>query len=119
MALSHLEKKYHVKHIRISGYNSHANGIVKRLHFDVQQALFKVSDRADNKWSQVAQSVFWSEHVTPCKCIGCSPYFAVTGTHLLLPFDIIEANYLLSPPDSVTVMDTDPLVAKLSSAVAK
>ena len=34
-ALSYLEKKYHVKHIRISGYNSCANGIVERLHFDV------------------------------------------------------------------------------------
>ena len=28
-ALRYLEKKYHVKHIRISGYNSRANGIVK------------------------------------------------------------------------------------------
>jgi len=60
-----------------------------------------VLDRADNRWSQVAQLVFWSEHVTPHKCIGCSPYFAVTGTHPLLPFDIIEANYLLPPPDSL------------------
>ena len=57
-ALSHLEKKYHVKHIQISGYNLHANRIVKHLHFDVQQALFKVSDGVNNKWSQVAQLVF-------------------------------------------------------------
>lgn len=34
-ALKLLEKKYHVKHIRISGYNSHANGIIKRSHFNV------------------------------------------------------------------------------------
>ena len=34
--LSYLKKKYHVKHIRISGYNSRANGIVERLHFDVR-----------------------------------------------------------------------------------
>ena len=34
-ALMHLERKYHVKHIRISGYNSHTNGIVERSHFDV------------------------------------------------------------------------------------
>jgi len=50
-ALSHLEKKYHVKHIWISGYNSHVNGIVEHSHFDVQQALFKALDRVDNKWS--------------------------------------------------------------------
>ena len=50
-ALSYLEKKYHVKHIRISGYNSHTNGIVERSHFDVRQALFKASDGSESKWS--------------------------------------------------------------------
>ena len=30
----------------------------------------------------------------------CSPYFATTGTHPLLPFNIAEANYLLPLPDS-------------------
>lgn len=33
--------------------------------------------------------------------MGCSSYFAVTGTHPLLPFDIVKANYLLPPPDSL------------------
>src|SRR5271154_7169949 len=34
--------------------------------------------------------------------MGCSPYFAATGTHPLLPIDIdiAEANYLLPAPDS-------------------
>jgi len=100
-ALGHLEKKYHIKHIWISGYNSCANGIAEHSHFDVRQALFKASDGEEHKWSQVTQSVFWSERMTPCKHMGCSPYFAITGTHPLLPFDIIEANYLLPPPDSL------------------
>ena len=38
-ALGHLEKVYHVKHIRISGYNSRANGLVERSHFDVRQEI--------------------------------------------------------------------------------
>ena len=100
-ALGYLEKGYHIKHIQISGYNSHANRIVERSHFNVWQALYKVVDGEQNRWAQVAHSVFWSEHVTPQKCMGCSPYYAATGTHLLLPFDIIEANYLLPPPDSL------------------
>ena len=32
--------------------------------------------------------------------MGCSPYFAVTRIHLLLPLDITEATYLLPPPDA-------------------
>ena len=34
-ALTELEGRYGIKHIRISGYNSRANGIVERTHFDV------------------------------------------------------------------------------------
>ena len=41
-ALDYLAKWYHIYHITISGYNSRANGIVKRSHFDVRQALVKL-----------------------------------------------------------------------------
>src|ERR1700677_2974522 len=99
-ALGYLAKHYHLTHIRISGYNSHANGIVERSHFDVRQALFKACDGDQSKWASVAYSVFWAERVTVRRRMGCSPYFATTGTHSLLPFDISEANYLLPPPDS-------------------
>jgi hypothetical protein len=43
-ALEYLAKKYHITHIRISGYNSHANGLVEHPHFDVRQSLFKAVD---------------------------------------------------------------------------
>ena len=32
--------------------------------------------------------------------MGCSSYFATTGTHPLLPLNIAEATYLLPPPDA-------------------
>jgi hypothetical protein len=34
----------------------------------------------------------------------CSPYFAITGAHPILPFDIAEATYLQPPPTSVMSM---------------
>ena len=43
-ALEYLAKKYHIHHIRILGYNSHANRIVERSHFDIRQALYKSVD---------------------------------------------------------------------------
>jgi hypothetical protein len=36
--------------------------------------------------------------------MGCSPYFAATGTHPLLPFGIADANYLFPPPDATLSM---------------
>ena len=100
-----------------SGYNSRANGIVERSHFDIWQALFKACDGDQSKWSTVAYSVFWAECVMIWRCMGCSPYFATTGTHPLLPFNIAEANYLLPPPDSSLSM-TD-LIAQRAIALQK
>jgi hypothetical protein len=116
-ALAYLEKHYHIKHIQISGYNSRANGLVERSHFDVWEAIFKACDGDETKWSSVVYSVFWAEQVT-IKCrMGCSPYFAATETHPLLPIDIAEANYLLPPPDSV--LSTTDLIARHAITLQK
>jgi hypothetical protein len=116
-ALAYLEKHYHIKHIRISGYNSRANGLIERSHFDVREALFKACDGDQSKWSSVAHSVFWAERVTVKRRMGCSPYFAATGTHPLLPIDIAEANYLLPPPDSI--LSTTDLIARRAITLQK
>ncbi|KAF7372195.1 Integrase catalytic domain-containing protein [Mycena venus] len=84
-ALAYLESEYHIKHIHISGYNSHANGVIERPHFDVRESISKAVDGEENLRRRM----------------GCSPYFAVTGAHPLLPLDISEATYLLPPPDDV------------------
>ena len=107
----------HIKHIRISRYNLHTNRIVKCSHFNVQQALYKAVDGEQGRWAHVAHSVFWSERVMPQRHMGCSPYFAATGTHPILPFDIVEANYLLPSPNSILL--TTDLVASCAIALQK
>ena len=49
--------------------------------------------------------------------MGCSPYFATTGTHPLLPLDIAEATYLLPPPD--TPLSSTDLIAQHAVALQK
>ncbi|ETW83218.1 hypothetical protein HETIRDRAFT_315669 [Heterobasidion irregulare TC 32-1] len=116
-ALDQLAKKYHVRHIRISGYNSRANGIAERPHFDVRQALFKTVDGDQAKWNRAAHFVFWADRITVRRRMGCSPYFAATGTHPLLPLDITEATYLLPPP--TTTLSTTDLIARRAIALQK
>ena len=41
--------------------------------------------------------------------MGCSPYYAMTGTHPLIPLNITEAMYLLPPPNSI--LSTTDLIA--------
>ena len=99
-ALNYLGKCYHIRHIWILGYNSRANGIVERMHFDIHQALFKACNNDQSKWHLVVTSVMWADHITVHWCMGCSPYFTVTRTHPLLPLNIAEATYLLPPPNA-------------------
>ncbi|KAG6887522.1 hypothetical protein C0992_011967 [Termitomyces sp. T32_za158] len=42
--------------------------------------------------------------------MGCSPYYAATGTHPLLPADVMEATYLQPTPNSL--LSTTNLVAR-------
>jgi hypothetical protein len=115
--MEYLSKRYHLNHICISSYNSRTNGMVERSHFDVRQSLFKVVDCDQKWWSLGVYSVFWAERVTPCKRMGCSPYFAITGAHPILPFDIAEATYLQPPPTSI--MSTTDLISHRAIALQK
>jgi hypothetical protein len=55
--------------------------------------------------------------VTPRKRMGCSPFFAATGAHPLLLFDVVEANYLLPPPESL--LATTDLIVRRAIALQK
>ena len=75
-AVQYIAKRYHIHAFTISAYNSKANGIVERLHFNVRQAMFKAADGDKSRWSQVAYLVFWAERITIRRRMGCSPYYA-------------------------------------------
>ena len=59
----------------------------------------------------------WADHVTVRRRMGCSPYFAITGTHPLLPLDITEATYLLPPPEAP--LSTTNLIATCAVVLQK
>lgn len=100
-ALEYLSSRYGIRHIRISAYNSRANGIVERRHLDVQESLMKTCNGNEKKWSDHIHSVFWAERITVSKATGYSPYYLVHGIEPALPFDLEEATYLNPIIDSV------------------
>jgi hypothetical protein len=90
--------------------------VTKKSH-NVRKAIFKACDGDETKWSSIVYSNFWAKQVMIKRRMGCSPYFAATGTHPLLPIDIAKANYLLPPPDSV--LSTTDLVARCAITLQK
>ncbi|CDO78216.1 hypothetical protein BN946_scf184887.g4 [Trametes cinnabarina] len=99
-AVRDLEKRFSLHHIKISPYNSKAN-----------------AEGDQKRWSQVAHYAFWAERVTVRKRMGCSPYFAVTGCHPVLPMDIAEATYLSPPPTSL--LSSSKLIARRAIKLQK
>jgi hypothetical protein len=93
-AVDWLAKKYGIHHIRISGYNSRAQGVIERRHYPVRESLVKACEGDMNHWTRRIFYVFWAERVSISKVTGRSPYWMAHGVEPLFPFDIVEATYM-------------------------
>ena len=116
-AADFLAEKFHIHHIKISPYNSKAQGPIERRHYDVREALIKAADGDISRWPDIAASVFWAERVTIQKSMGYSPYYLAHGVEPLLPFDLAEATYLAPKLDSI--VSTEELIAQRSKMLQK
>jgi len=93
------------------------NGLVERKHFDVRESLMKVCHNDHSKWVGVAPSVFWADHVTIRRSTRYSPFFMAHGIEAVLPFDIVEATYILPPLDIPA--STENLIAHCAQQLLK
>ena len=116
-AAEFLSEKFHIHHIKISPYNSRAQGPIERRHYDVQEALIKTTEDDERKWPDVAPSVFWAERVTIQKSTGYSLFYLAHRTEPLLPFDLAEATYLAPSMDAM--MSTENLISRRAQMLQK
>jgi len=49
------------------------------------------------QWYEYAPYIFWADHVMTRKAMGLTPYYVAHGIKPLLPFDITEATFLITP----------------------
>ena len=116
-AVAWLEKKYGIRGIKISSYNSKANGRIERPHWDVRQMLWKATGGNPAKWFWFFFLVLWADRITIRKYFGCSPFFMTTGAHPILPLDIQEATWLVELPGRI--LSTAELISFRAKALAK
>jgi hypothetical protein len=117
-ALAWIEKKWGIRHIRISPYNSQANGAVERPHWDIRQMLYKATGPENTRhWYWFLHAVLWADRVSVRKRLGCSPYFMLTGAHPILPLDAQEATWLVDPPTGI--MTEEEMIGMRARALAK
>lgn len=87
-------------HVRITRYNKHANGVVERGHYTLRESIVRsCRKRPDgtpmNRHQAISLAVF-ADHVTISSVTGFSPFYLLHGTHPILPFDYIEASFLVT-----------------------
>ena len=103
-AIGWLEQKYGIKGIKMSPYNSQANGTVERPHWDVHQMLYKATDGNSSKWFWFFHHVMWADRISIRKKNGLlailygyrsTPYFT-TGYSSYLAGRITRENFVYS-----------------------
>jgi hypothetical protein len=116
-ALDWLAQKYHIQHIRISAYNSKANGLVERSHRTIRDSLVKACNGDITQWPNLAHHVFWADRVTTRRSTGFSPFYLAHGVEPSLPFDFIFATFTL--PDITSLLSTNELIAARAQQLLK
>jgi hypothetical protein len=102
-----LAECYGIHPIRILPYNSQANGIVERRHYDVREAIIKSCDGDESRWYKVAHVVLWAERITIHQATGFTPYFMVHRVEPIFPFDLTEGTFLVALLDQDTLSTMD------------
>jgi hypothetical protein len=108
-AVQYLSHKYKINHIRISPYNSQAQGPIERQHLTIRESIVKSCKGDLKKWPEMTPYAFWADRITTRKSTGHSPYFMAHGVEPIMPFDIVEATYLV--PQLNRPMNTTELIA--------
>ena len=108
-AFQELMRRYGIPHIRISPYNSKANGVVERGHFIIRESILKACEGYTNRWPDYVHHAFFTDRITVSKSTGFSPYYLLYGQHPILPFDLFESTYL--SPKFYPDMPTSELIA--------
>ena len=88
-------KRYGIPQIRISPYNSQANGVVERGHFTIREALVKACEGDLTKWPKLLPHAVFADRITVRRATGLSPFYLLHGIHPVLPFDLFESTFLV------------------------
>jgi hypothetical protein len=104
-----LVDRYGIKHIRISAYNSRANGIVKQQHCTIHDLIVKACEGNISRWPMVTPYVFWADCTMIHKSTGFSPFYMAHSIEPILPFDLALATFLV--PDIADPLSTADLIA--------
>jgi hypothetical protein len=109
LAMQWLADRYGIEHIRISAYNSRANGIIEQQHRTIRDSIVKVCEGDISHWPMVTPYVFWADCAMIRKSTGFSPFYMAHGIKPILSFNLALATFLI--PNIANPLSTTDLIA--------
>lgn len=94
-AFAILLRRLRVPHVRISAYNSKANGVVERGHFIIREAIVKACKGHLDRWPSKVPMAFFADRISTSVSTGFSAFYLLHGVHPVLPFDLAEASFMV------------------------
>ena len=91
-----LLKRLKIPQVRISPYNSKANGVVERGHYTIREAIVKSCQGNIEIWPQKVPMAFFADRVSTSSVTGFSAYFLLHGVQPILSFDLAEATFMVN-----------------------
>lgn len=95
-AFEKLLKRMKIPQIRISPYNSKANGVVERGHFTIREAIVKACKGKLQNWPDMVPIAFFADRIATSEATGYSAYYLLHGVDPVLPFDLTESTFMTS-----------------------
>ena len=87
-AVEELCAKMNIKRHVITPYHLQANGMIKRGHKTLVDALAILYEEKPQEWPEHLHSVLWADRVTIRQSTGYSPYQLMYGQQCVLPIEL-------------------------------
>jgi hypothetical protein len=92
-AVDELVRRYGVRRIPISPYNSRAQGVIEKGHHPFRKTLLKTCGDDPSAWANHFYHGLWVDRATVRKETGYSPFEAAHGYPPLLPIDALHLTF--------------------------
>lgn len=95
-AFGELMTRLSIPHVKISPYNSRANGVVERGRYILRESLVKACEGNLSRWPELLPVAVFSDKCTYRAATGRSPFFLLHACDPILPFDLSEATFMVT-----------------------
>ena len=93
-----------IKHIRASLYHPQQNGVVERLHRNLNGMVAKLVQNKGN-WAAVTPMALYFIRSTPCNATGLSPFMARQGWEPVTPIQVLYKTWAQTDLGDVNLAD--------------